>query len=494
MDFLDPRQHRRHVLMIYVGYAVIGLAILIGTIILMNIAYGFGLGKNGQVVQNGFMYLSTYPSGADIRLNGKLQNAKTNARLSLPGAAYHVQLDRDGYKSWQRDIVLEGGSVMRFDYPLLIPSNLKTTDIKSYTTAPTLAVQSPDRRWLLVQHTDDQSAFDMYDLKSFDSKTLKQTVTSIAIPADLITSGSNSSWQLGEWSTDNQHVLLQHLVDGKTEFIVVDRTDPTKSINLTDTLKVSPTKVTLRDKKYDQYYLYDATSQILSTASLNDPAPVTLLDHVLNYQSYGSDIVLYASSNASSSDKVAINLLQGGKTYSLRETTAGTNYLLNITRYSGSWYVAVGASSENKVYIYKNPVNQLSSKLGVLTPVYILKTEAPTYLAFSSNAQYIMDENGTKFSVYDAEYDKGYTYDAGAPIDTPQQHASWMDGNRLTYVSGGKLLIFDYDHTNAQTLVTANPNYLPFFDTAYKFVDVLNTGASGKTTLINTSLRIPADQ
>jgi hypothetical protein len=69
-----------------------------------------------------------------------------------------------------------------------------------------------------------------------------------------------------------------------------------------------------------------------------------------------------------------------------------------------------------------------------------------------------------------------------------------MDGDRLTYVSGGKLVVFDYDNTNSQKLIIAGASYLPFFSQDFKFVDSLATGAGGSgITLSTTPLRTPAD-
>jgi len=77
-------------------------------------------------------------------------------------------------------------------------------------------------------------------------------------------------------------------------------------------------------------------------------------------------------------------------------------------------------------------------------------------------------------------------------LDAPQAHASWMDGNRLNYVSGGKLLVFDYDYTNNQTLIAANPTYLPFFAPDYQHMYTLAAGTvAGQISLTQTALLIP---
>jgi hypothetical protein len=87
-----------------------------------------------------------------------------------------------------------------------------------------------------------------------------------------------------------------------------------------------------------------------------------------------------------------------------------------------------------------------------------------------------------------------YHYISSHPLDAPQTHASWMDGDRLTYVSAGKMIIFDYDNTNQQTLVNADSHYEPAFAPNYKFVYNLAPASGEPFDLNQTPLLAPADQ
>lgn len=492
MDYLDPKKQFRHQVMLMVGYVLIGIAIVIGTLVLLYQAYGFGLGKNGTVIQNGLFFFSSQPHPANIYVNGTRKSVRTNTRLSLPAGIYNVVLQRDGYRDWQRTISLEGGSVEHVDYPFLIPKTLASKKIQSYAAAPDLATQSPDHRWLLIEQPGTLTGFDVYDLKN----PTKPSVP-LSLPDGLLTKAAGSeSWQLGEWSADNQHVLLQHVYDDKTEFILIDRTDPAQSVNLNTTLSINPTKLTLLDKKYDKYYAYDAASGTLQTVSLKTPAPQPYLEHVLNYQSYGDDTMLYATDSNVPAGKVQIKLRIGDKNSVIRTFPAGTTYLLDLTKYDGTMYVTTGATSENKVYIYKDPIGQLSATPNhALVPAQVLHVTAPNYLSFSDNAQFIITENATEFGVYDIENKLAYHYISPYALDPPQAHANWMDGDRLTYVSNGKLVMFDYDNTNRQTLVGAGSQYEPAFTPNYKFMYTLGpANADGQFDLNQTSLLTPADQ
>lgn len=487
MDFLDPKKRRRRDILNVVGYSLIAIALLFAVRILFYQASGYGLDKEGKVVQSGLLFAASTPSPAEMRINGVLNKAKTNARLSLVSGQYSISYSKAGYRTWQNRFTMDGGGIVRLDYATLFPTQLVTTVTKKYTANVGLTTQSPDRRWLLVQLPGSDAQFDLYDLKN-----PKLAPTQLQVPTGLTTEGTANSWELEEWSNDNQHVLLNHIHDGTNEFILLDRTDATKSVNLNNLLGVNPTKLSLIDKKYDRYYVYDAAAQTLKTSRLDAPTPQTYLTDVLQYQSYGSDVMLYASSKTTTPGKVGIVLLMSNKSYFLREVSGNTNYLLNLTKYSGDWYVALGAQSENKVYVYKNPDSQLSSSLGLLVPVSVLKTTAPNRLTFSSNARFIAAENGSQFSAYDAEVDKTYSYDTHKTLDAPQQYASWMDGNRLMYVSAGKLVVFDFDHANMQTLSASDPSHLAFFAPNYKYVYTLAPATDGQQ-LSSTALFTPAD-
>lgn len=475
-----------------------GAAIVIATLILLYQAYGFGLGKNGTVIQNGLLFLSSRPNPASIYLNGRQNSDRTNARLALPAGIYHIQLARADYRDWQRTVEIEGGDVQHFDYPILIPKKLTSKKLQTFASAPGLATQSPDRHWLLVEKPGSMTGFSLYDLKS---SPVKQP-TELNLPDGLLSKAAapGENWQLEEWADDNKHVVLQHNYDGKSEYILVDRTDAAKSQNLNKLTASNPTKLTLIDKKHDQYYLYDAKTAVLQKSTQSVPVPAVVQDHVLNYQSYAKDTLLYATDAGAPAGKVLVRLKIGDQRYPARTFSVGTTYLLDLTKYSGTLYLAVGATSQDKVYIYKDPVGQLKKLPDqALVPTQVLHVRQPNFVGFSDNTQFIVAENGNQFGVYDIENEKGYNYSTTQPLDPPQLHADWMDGNRLTYVSSGQMIIFDYDATNQQTLVPASPAYLPAFASNFKFVYTLapNTTAAappGQINLNQASLLTPADQ
>lgn len=491
MDYLDPKKEAFNNIMLLIGYVLIGVAILIAALVLTYQAKGFGVDKKGNVIQSGLTFFSSTPNPADIYVNSKKSAYQTNSRVVLPAGLYNIKLTREGYHDWNRKIDLGGGDVQHYDYPFLFPKNLTTTTYQSYSGSIGLMTQSSDKRWLLVQKPSGINDLSLTDLKNY-----KKPPLDFNLPANLMTKPKTSeSWGDSEWADDNQHVLLTHVVDGKPEFILLDRTAPEKSLNLNAKFNLDPTKMTLIDRKFDLYYLYSADAGSLQSIGLNDTEPKSVIEGVINYKSYAKDQILYTTANGAPAGKISVRLLNKDKTYTIRNLSAGGIYPLDLTKYSGVMYVVAGSSVDGKAYIYKDPLGQLEANPKMPPGItQLLKVYQISSVNFSPNAQYIVGENGQKFAVYDIENKLNYNYLAPYKLDVPQTKAAWMDGNRLTYVSEGKTVVFDYDGTNGHILVPSDSRFLTAFAPDYKFVyNAAPQQASGQN-ITQTWLLAPQDR
>lgn len=498
MDFLDPVKHRAHNRRLLVGYVLIGIAILLAVTVLLYLTRGFML-KEGKIIQNGLVFISSNPGGANIYLDGKLKD-KTATRMTLEAGNYTLKLAREGYHDWQRAMTVDGGDVLHIDYPFLVPNSLVTNKVADYKSAPALALQSPDRRWLVIQQPGELTSFDMYDLK--DPKKIVANKTRFSLPKNLLSAATGTqSLKLIEWSNDNIHVVVQHRYGGnKSEYILIDRKDPSKSVNLTKELKLTTTmELALQNKKFDRYFVHNTADKSLNTQTLKEPTLKPLLKDVLSYKSYGDDTILYATSKDATEGHANINIYQDGTSHVVRGVVSSPKYLLELSRYSGDWYAVIGGSAEAHVYVYKDPADARGgASRPIPVPTNVLKIADVSRVSFSANSQFVAAENGQNFAVYDIENDRSYTYTIDDKLDKPQTYATWMDDSRLQLISGGKVVIFDYDGTNRQPLASELPLYKPYFDSSYRYLYSLSKpqsqAASNAVELTATSMRTPNDQ
>lgn len=489
MDFLDPDKKRKHAIRLYIGYFLVAIALTLASLILLYRSYGYDVNrKTGEVVQKGLVFVDAHPESAEIFLNGQLQKDRTDTRMELPVGHYELELKRQGYRSWKRSFDLEGGKIERFIYPTLFPDKLVTKDTQLYNDTPGFSTVSPDRHWALVLRSSSLTAFDVYDISKDEP-----TVTTINLPANILTSAPGTQgYSLVEWSTNNRHVLLKHHYAGKYEFVVVDRENPAQSYNVNRALSLEPTIVNLKDKSHEQLYVYQSATQLLQIADMKDKKVTPFLNKVVAFKSHGKDAIIYVTDDAKKPGELAVRIREGDKEYHVQYLKPQTEYLLELAKFDGHWFAVVGIKSEGTTRVYKDPIEQAKkTNQKDVTPIAVLRVQDPYSVSFSANARFVAAQGGSHFAVYDAETDRKFTYDTKLAVQ-PGQVATWMDGHRLILNIDNKVLIFDYDGINMQTLMPISVGHLPLFNRDYTFVYTVASSVSvpNKPALTQTALKV----
>ncbi len=472
-----------------------GIALTIGTLILVFAAYGYDIDrKTGDVIQNGLIIVDAHPESAAIYVNGQ-EHGNTNNRLVLPAGQYNVELKRDGYRSWSHVVNLSGSSIEQLAYPFLFPSKLVTKTLQTFSSVPSLATESPDRHWLIVQVSGSVNTFNETDLGNN-----KHPVTTITLPSDTFTTAPGAhTYEAIEWSTDNTHLLLKHSFASGSEFIMLDRDAPANSLNLNKVFTGKTfTTLSLRDKKADQFYMFDAASGALSIADSKTKIVTALLNKVVSYKPYKADAVLYTTMPTDPASTIAeVHMHTGAKDHLLRTVPKSDVYLLEMAEFNSHTYVVAGSKTEGKAYLYRDPADDFNrTPAHTPQPFRVLVIPGAYNVSFSTIARFIMIENGSHFAVYDAETGRQFRYDTKLTAH-PNQKATWMDGHRLLVVSDGKVAVFDFDGSNIQTLEKSMAAYTPFFDRDYTALFTLSADSSApdKTNLQRTELKVlPTNQ
>ncbi len=492
MDFLDPRKRRHHSIRLIVGYVLVAIAISLGALILVYGAYGYGINSTGDVIQNGLLFTDSKPGGADIYLNGSSQNARTASRLVLPSGTYKLLIKKAGYRQWQRDFTLNEHTIARYVYPLLFPVKLQPQALAHYPSQPTLISQSPDHRWLLVRSPVSNPGIISFD--EYDTTNLSQPSKTLSVPSDVLSDATKpgASLKVVEWSSDNKHLLLEHTFQGVSEFIIFDRDAPTLSVNINKTFNISPTQVTMRNRKVDQLYIYTQAAGTLQVADSAKLALQPLLTNVLAFKPNKTDVVFYVTDKGSPAGQVPAKIWDGHKAYPLYSFAPGDKYLIDSADFQGHFYYTAGSSGDDRLNIYKDPLDGLRSpSIGKAIPLLNLRLKDAGVLTFSSNNRFIEAQSGQNFAVYDIENQNSYHYTLSLPLSGP---IKWMDGHRLMGVSDGTLFVLDYDSTNQQTLTPSIDPQGGFFDKDYNHLFTISNGESSTDFVLNSiDMRAGAD-
>lgn len=95
--------------------------------VLLPITLSYSLGykidyRAFKIYKTGILYINTNPAGASIYLNGRLNPNTTPAQIEeLKPGAYKLEIRREGFYPWERELVIRPNMVTRADRIVLFP-------------------------------------------------------------------------------------------------------------------------------------------------------------------------------------------------------------------------------------------------------------------------------------------------------------------------------------------------------------------------------------
>ncbi len=459
MDYLDPVKKKAHKRRLYLGYGLMAIVVAFATVILVYLGSGFYVDRQtGTLIQNGQILVASRPEGAEIYLNDKLQRPKTTGKLVVPSGSYNVRVQKDGYKPWALNVSLDGGYIERLDYVLLVPEKLSPTIAQTFSDTPKQVIQSPDKRFVALTFAEKPNSVFLYDLVRPELAPTELSVpqTNFRDPA------KPALLHIAEWSNDNKHMLLTQsdATGAVLDYLLISRDSNEASINISQRLGLTSQELRLIDGRRDEYFVYDAQQKILQMATLDDPILKLRLSDVHAYRAVNEDIILYITSSVTPL-KVAARLTDGWeKTYLIRELPQDGGYMYDVAKLGSTTVVGVGARTDNKVAVYRNPVGYLKANPDRTLPlaVTMLHIENPLALSFSADNSVIMVRNSTKIATHYFEEDKTTRFDTPIAL-SPSANVRWLDGKHLVIATATQSKLLDFDGTNVIDVGTTSEQF-----------------------------------
>ncbi len=496
MDYLDPKKKRARKKRLMIGYSLIAVAIAIATVLLVYIANGFYIDRNtGQVIQNGLVYLDSRPGGADVYINGEKQRSQTDARLVIPSGLYNFELKKEGYRPWQRSIRLEGGSLRQLTYAKLIPNNLETAPVLDLRSNPVAVSQSINKRWMVTSYAENPLSLTITDLEQTEITALP-----LDIPTSLVSDSAAGKLEIAEWSEDNRHFLASYTTGAEISYILVDRENPALAQNLNTLFANKNLKIELRDRKFDQFFVYNPATKILSTASIKDGlSQDSYVEKVIDYKTFATDWVLYITESGEEG-LVDVKFKRGNKDMLIKQIKTSDRYLLQLAKLGNAPIMGFSSPVENRAVVYNDPESYISKNPDVKMPIAttVLRVTNPIDLRISADSSAILAYGPENFASHEFKADRSYNFEAGAPVDSTQE-IRWLAVQHFLVSSEGKQNMIDFDGSNRYELVSSMPALSSVFSETimFSFTPAAN-GVNGQPAVparINlTNLLLEADR
>ncbi len=186
-------------------------------------------------VPTGLLVANSDPKGASVYIDGKLATA-TDDTLNLPPEKYQVKIEKDGYLTWQKDLIIKKEVVTQTNATLFKSTPDLTPLSNTGAINPTM---SPDGT-KIVYSVDQASKDNRNGIWLLDLAT--NMPLNRANTKQLTNPIPNLDWEQTEfkWSPDNKSILLiEHQPSSNDETSInrafsIDATKFTSSDDLTD--------------------------------------------------------------------------------------------------------------------------------------------------------------------------------------------------------------------------------------------------------------------
>ena len=129
--------------------------IFFALILIATIAYARGYRvdiQKGTMTSTGIIAISSSPQTAQVYVNNVLKGV-TDLHLTLPYGKYSIEVKKEGYTSWKREVSLKGELVVTAD-ATLFPLNASLTPLTTIGISQVVSIDKTDKALLFVENGD----------------------------------------------------------------------------------------------------------------------------------------------------------------------------------------------------------------------------------------------------------------------------------------------------------------------------------------------------
>lgn len=437
-------------------YTAMSLAVIVLVTILFFFMMGYRFNRdNGGIQQGGLVQFESQPSGASVQINGKQLGTRTSAKATLGAGAHTVTMERAGYHRWQKAITVQAGGVLWLNYARLIPLTLKPSSVADFDTVASSAA-SPNRKWMALVESADAPVITLANLSQATPELARITLpeTSYTAPEKK----EDQQFVLQDWDGASRRLIVKHVYEQKTEWLIVDTQRVENTKNITALLGIDAADVAFHPSDTSRLYVKvnnEVRSVDVNAATLSGP----LATNVSYFTPY-KDMVLYATTQNEETKERTVGYYDAGsrKTHTIRTYTgvARGDIRVAVGKYFETTYIALSHGDAVEVMRGDLPRDDVSEISTLTTVATMTVPGGVSYLSSVNNGRFMVAQSPTAYVTHDLELKKTTrtTLHGATPV---QRELRWLDGYTLWSDQGGTLRTYEFDGANQHDIMPVAP-------------------------------------
>lgn len=481
--------------------ALMVLAVIVTVIILALLVSGYWLNSNFQVERNGMLQISSFPTGANIEIDGKSSSwlERTNSSKILSSGEHSIVITKDGYDSWSKTVNISEGLLYRLHYPRLFLNNRKASEVLGIANYTSATISSHHNSILYMNDTTKWAYIDLDtdnpQIRSLDITGLF-TEPSSEPDADKPAAFTGTILQ-ADWDFDASHILFK-VASGENaeniEWVLLDVNNVEKSLNLTKEFDTTFSRVEILDNNSNtllavrnhNLHKIDIPGRVISAV---------LVKNVEDFDHYHNEIVFSAlKSNSTEKTSAELNDMETVIPESEGEDTDHENTSLKynvgyfrlgdsgstiLTRTATPAKVAISKFYDNKyITIIEGQKVDIHQKDDFNRDVSEYELSfLPEKVEVGHDGEFFLFTKGQQIATLDLEAKSVREWSIEGPFD-------WIDNDMLYTVAEGELIVYDYDGLNRRVIAQGVSNQFPVAITDDKWLYYSSNGKLMREWLI----------
>ena len=489
--YTPPPTHKKQTIKQVLIYVMMTLSVVMIVFVLVLFMLGYRFNRTeGTIEQGGLVQLGSIPSGAMLTVDAARLSATTSTKTTLAPGEHAITMSRKGYHTWQKTVDVKRGSILWLNYARLIPTDLPVETVASLPGV-TSSEAAPNRKWYALTTEKTAPTITLVDMSAdtpqIDTLTLPDAT--YTKPDDA----ANQSFQLSAWDSSSRYVLVKHIYEDKTEWIVADTEDIAKSKNVTTIFDVAIEHIQFSpSNSHILYALMGGDVRKIDSEAATISAP--LVRGVAEFSIFDKSTIVYTTT---------IDATTRSRSVGYRNDNADTSRVIRtysddglvplhivLDKYYNQTYVAIAYGSTVELLSGSLPRSDSNDPLS-LTAVATMATPEPIHF-FSSktDGRFYIAQHGNSYSVYDLELQKATTTTLRGDV-APTSALRWFDGYRVMNGLDGKLRIYEFDGANQHDLMPIVPDQHPALTANNRYVYAPTVDSEGAFHLSRIRLILP---
>jgi hypothetical protein len=429
---------------ILLALSYLAVAVLIVGVTAALVAVGRGYGYDfaeRRVIRNGLVIMGSYPSTANIKIDGKDIGRRTPYRVSLEAGSYDFEVTRDGYRPWHKHLEVLASGVTWAQYILLFPVELKPVVFVPGQVVTALTSTQDHRRFAYLTAgaepaiwavgSDGRDPVRVYALRPPTPETGPEAAEELTI------------------SEDGSHVLFKSTYAGKAAHILLAAEQGARPLNLTEQFGFNFSAIRFNpNNRRELYWLSAEGLRRLDTE--NRAATLAIPGQIQEYE-FAGDRIIYVQAGEAGNSVWSMDRA-GNKQELVQSVAVSGSYDLAYSGFRGGDYLAVIPRNSNTVTVYKDIFSA--------TPKAQVVSKSSSQIRFNEDGRYLAFYSSSEFGTYDIEKD---IIHPSNKFDGVMTWFEWFDNYHLLAGSGGKLAIVEYDGANKVEIDGKMPAGMPAF-------------------------------